>query len=177
MTLVENVQKMYGHVDKLYTKIVEMNMGITQMMENAPASQSDCVDIGFMLREMAEKCDEIRKELNSRREPLERIIGVRIIESFQGGESTQLNAAGTMATATPDVKPIPYIPRKGTEEYEMLCRTLGFPEETIKRKLAEPHWKHLQEYATELAAVGQSIPGLKTTTKVTVTFRKRRDSV
>ena len=81
-------------------------------------------------------------------------------------------------TITPRIRMAAQIPKKGTDEYEMLMASLGINAELAQVDAVRPHWPGLVDYVTERLTSGKPLPSGIDTTKTYpvygVTIRDRK---
>ena len=163
-------------VDTIESQLHEANMHLTPLLEAAKnQDMEDLADCGFLMREMADTLDDLRKECNARKDIISTILAVRMTRDFLDGASTEMITRGELASATPDVKVEPMIPKAGTPEYASMCKALGVSQEMIETGVLKPHYKHLSTWLTE--RVEKALPTIleiPTRTTTSCIYRKKR---
>jgi len=139
----------------------------------------ELTDIGYLFRETAGFLDGARKEYNSKRELIELLLCKSSLESglsegFEKGEKLTVYR-GVLASCRPSIKIQPKIPKRGSEEYQALCKWAGIPEEEIAKGYVTFHFPTLTEMLTKNAEHGKpNPPGItEVMPKYSVIFRKR----
>ena len=135
----------------------------------------ELTDIGYLLREISKFFDNARKDYNSVRELIELNLCKALVENTMQDPETEQLFRGVLASATPKVKQQPQLPKRGTEEYNQLCKWVGVPQEEIDKEYVTFHFPTLTEIMTKNAENGlPNPPGiLGVIPKFSCTFRKR----
>jgi hypothetical protein len=133
----------------------------------------EMTDIGFLLRELERAFDEMRKEAKMRKEFISRILAAKCVASLNE-EQTVGKFVGDLATATPDAKVYPKVPKPGSVEYAELLRYFGVPDPVIKAGVLKPSFTQTQEWLQARAAEGLNPPDcLGTYSDAICVFRRR----
>jgi len=157
-TNAETFEELIG---RAHASSVEYCHLLLPYLQSDQLSESELCDVGFLLRESERWLDDARKEVKAKKELISRILSVKITRRCIEDDSSELRARGELATATPDVKIRPKLPKAGTDEYGQLLTWLGVPAETIGDGLLSVHFKRMSEMLTRMAEEGkQPPPGL-----------------
>jgi len=134
----------------------------------------ELTDVGFLLRELENSFDEMRKEVKMRKEFISRLLAAMCVASLNEDEETVGKFVGELASAMPDAKVYPKIPKAGTVEYEELLRYFGVPDPVIVAGLLKPSFVQTQEWLQQRAAEGLNPPAqLGTYSDAICVFRRR----
>lgn len=145
-------------------------------------SQSDRVDLIYLLKGINEVFDDLRKETKSTREQLDAILcTIYVIESKENS-NTDKSIKGGLASATPRLTMQPKLPSptKHPTKYGNVLRGLGVVnDEVIRRGIFRIHWPSMVKWCTELAEEGKPFPvGINPSDNeagYATTIRKRSD--
>lgn len=138
-------------------------------------SLEDLVDLGFLCREISRLVDDLRKECNARQELIGKVIALEVTQESVAGTRTDPTVRGTLATGTPDVKPIASVPRPGTPAYASMCAHFGLDGEAVENQMFEFRFKRIGDWLLRLAEEGRDPPKgfLQTYQKFSTVFRKK----
>lgn len=141
----------------------------------AEHTSEELVDIGFVLRQVEELADELRKEAKAHKELAGKTIASRCLEAAVANpDSAVMTTRGTLATGVSDVRMEAVVPNSSSPEYGQLLEWCGVPDSVVKSGLLKVDFKKLGEAVTEAASRGAKIPGAPKTWPVPfTTFRKR----
>lgn len=164
----------FNKVKELRTLVIHYNMETDPEVEKM--SKHTQVDVGFFYREAEDLLDEMRKEMLARREKLGKLLATTVYQEAMTAGSTDTTCVGNFATAKVDVKTLPVMPKRGTEEYQKLMLSMGVASEIVDHGVLEPHFVRLGEYLTTKAAAGLSpLKNVLTTREeLTVSYRKKK---
>lgn len=173
---IMNLELALAVVDNAYSSAMEALMEALEWVRgDGQIDMPGLVDAGFLMREIENHCDDLRKEAKAKKNLVEMVIAKRAITDSVN-EAGVGNIDGRLATGTPDVKQEPKMPKKGTAEYVALCQYFGLSEKAIRAGVMSPHYLRLGEWATEATKNGEPLPDglLETRPKFTVAFRRKR---
>lgn len=124
-------------------------------------SDEDLVDCGFLFREIAAVCDEIRKDANARQETVNRTLARKLLEKWaESMGTTDLKCRGEYATGTAKAKStlVPISKGKDPEAYDRFMAACGVPEHLIKAGILKIHVPSLSKYDETLIEAGDQLP-------------------
>ena len=135
----------------------------------------ELTDIGYLLREISKFFDNARKDYNSVRELIELNLCKTMVENTLRDSEAEQIFRGVLASASPQVRQQPQLPKRGTEEYKQLCSWMGIPQKEIEKEYVTFHFPTLTKVLTDNAENGlPNPPGiLGVIPKFACTFRKR----
>jgi hypothetical protein len=128
-------------------------------------TKEELVDLGFTCREIESLLNDWRKDFSARLKLLSNLLAHTLI--MQNDDS----ASGKYASAKADVKMVGILPKRGTEEYEQLCKFFNI-DPTLPVKF---DWNNFQDWLTDRVASGQKVPNgvTKTSPEYTVIYRRK----
>lgn len=148
---------------------------VENTLKKGKANDAQLVDVGFLLREMENVFDECRKEAKARKELISRLLAAKAIDSLNDPEGAQGRFDGNLASAIPDAKIYPKIPRPGSDDYLALMEFMGVPAPVAALGLLKPSFTATQEWLQERAAEGKNPPNcLGTYTDAVCIFRRKK---
>ncbi len=167
----EELLAFYRQIQQYQLKVHEFLQSIVGEIQTS--KDADLVDSGFLCREIADICNDIRKAAELRMAIIGKFLAARATIAGMQGESMDLK--GELASATPDVKTKPKLPDQGTPEFNRLMRWIGVSEELLAANMLRPSFTAIQEELTRRAALGEKPPpGISVTfTEASVVFRRR----
>ena len=135
----------------------------------------ELTDIGYLLREIATFFDNARKDCNSVRELIELNLCKAMVENTLRDSETEQIFRGVLASASPQVRQQPQLPKRGSEDYRKLCEWAGVPSDEIEKGYISFHFPTLTKVLTDNAEKGIPTPPgiLGVIPKFACTFRKR----
>ena len=151
-SLLETLTKMRIDFSQLTIPFIE-----THRNESNP----DLVDCGFLFREIAAVCDEIRKDANARQETVNRTLARNLLEVWaESMGTTDLKARGEYATGTAKAKStlVPVSPRKDPDAYARFMRACGVRNEFIAEGILKIHVPSLTKWDEKLTERGEELP-------------------
>lgn len=137
----------------------------------------EMVDMGFLLRELAAKLDEIRKECSARQELIGQIIALSVARMLAQDSDADATVRGELAIGMPDIKTCPALPKRGSPNYRAFAEWLGIPKEVIDKTLIEFHFPSVTEFLT--SHINDSLPdppGIVDTFQRGVTVYRKHNS-
>lgn len=142
----------YGQIVKLRLKLSEGQL-----------TQKERVDAAYILREMADVYDDLRKELRATQELITKMVCAAWIKDSETLSPDSMNRSirGELALGTPDIKFTANVPSasKDPELYKKFMTAMGVDESL--HGMIRPHWPSMREYiSTELAAGHPPPPGI-----------------
>lgn len=152
LTTLEATRRMHATVFRVINRVKDA-------AGKEPLEQSERVDLAFLMRELSELCDDLRKESNKARELLDNVMCAVWAKEFEEHPETG-PIRGTLATATPKVRFGVTLPSKSKdpERYEEFMRWLEIPQELIDAGVVSTHWPRMTEWLTERAKEGRPMP-------------------
>jgi len=165
-------KKRYDDIQKILVDAIHILEDLKDDVFSLPVDE--LVDIGYLLREIANSFDQLRKNYNNKRELIELILCRALVERSIAGNTDKI-FRGVLASASPKVAQQPKLPKRGTEEYVALCKWLGIPDDQIAKEYVSFHFPSLTKLMTENAETGApNPPGITgVIPKYSVIFRKR----
>lgn len=150
-------QELRASLASLQQDMTEKLMRLSDYLRSNPADNCLLVDLGYLCRVMSESADELRKELNARKDLIGKIICANFLRDpdIVSGDHVSDTVQGTLATGILQLGMLTIPPTKDTKEYSELLAFLGVPETARAIKL---DWKELQVYMNELAEQGKPVP-------------------
>lgn len=174
MVQVSDVLALHAEVQRLYHTVYQKMSELSGQLRPGKMPCGDMVDIGYLLREMENILDELRKEVKARKELTGKLIAFERVQAFVEDSSIDMTVRGSLASGTPDVKQLPELPKKGTPEYGQLLAYFGATEAQIQQGALKPDFKVIAELCTQRAADGlPNPPGIgKTFPSYETVYRK-----
>lgn len=171
--LVQNAKQILEKLQGLQLELLEHLFQVTDNVKKGELRLPDLTDIGYFSREVEDLLDEIRKEFKARKELIGRVIAYEVTKNSLNDDAPS-SVRGVYAIGTPDVRPIPAIPRAGSPDYELLCNHFGLSKDLTEKGVVQFHFNRLVELVAELQASGKNLPpGItKTTPNFSTVFRK-----
>ena len=134
-----------------------MILDLRTKSQNGEIPLETIADIHLILREMSTLANDLRKETDGARDFLGRIACLLYLrESLNEGSGDPIR--GELAIATPDIKQVATLPKRGTDEHAQLCHFLGINHEAVKSGVVHIHWPAVVELLTETARLGKPLP-------------------
>lgn len=165
-------------IQTLFTEMQALQMRLHSFLASVPSDISgtpipDLVDSGFLCREIASICQDLKVNCEARQHLIGKYLAARAGSAAMQEEVLELK--GELATASPTVQSKPNIPSPGSAEYNELLRWCGVNDETIQRNLIRPSFTSLQDTVTRFTIEGKPLPpGLSLVyTETTVVYRKK----
>lgn len=120
----------------------------------------EAVDSGFLCRELSNIMEDLRKNLDARKELIGRVLAMRTAQQALQGEELKLE--GELATASPSITVKPKLPEKHTHDWVQLMRFLGCTDKQIHEDMLRPSWKEIQGKIEAAMAEGKecTLPGV-----------------
>ena len=147
---VVNLKAIHDKMQDFFQEYQHQIAAITDAMKSKRYTPEQLVDLGFLCREMESLCDEWRKESKARKELAGKLIAFVVMST----DGTEITVQGQLATGTPNLKMQADLPKKGSEEYELLCHGLG----VNGMGLTKLDWKEVQVMINERAELGAPMP-------------------
>jgi len=129
----------------------------------AGLTQSDRVDVAYVLKEAAKLLDDLRKEANHSRELIENVACAVFVQEHAASLDPPSNIKGQFVTGTPDVKEAASLPRKSVDpdRYYAMMKALGVEDSALEADVVRPHWPTIVDLLTKRAEAGlQPIAGI-----------------
>lgn len=173
---VQRALDLLGKLQAFFADLVEFQHSLDPRVNAGQLSEAEATDVGFLHRELEELANEVRKECDARKELIGRVLAVMITRRSLENPGGSLSSQGEFATATPDIRVRPILPKHGTPEYATLMREFGVADEAVENGLVSPHRPRLSEWLTRLAESGRPAPKglLGSRPEPQVTFRRRK---
>ena len=140
---------------KAYQKAREAHWEIVQQSEllrlalSSSGNISELADALYALKQIAELCDDARKEANRLIELFEKLT-CRLWVLQDNGDLIRTE----YCTASPDIKQTVKTPKEGTPEYAEFASSFGVPPDVPFR----PHWPSIIKRVSEDMAAGKPLP-------------------
>jgi hypothetical protein len=170
---VEYFKSRLGHAADDELEMKQMLLQLNPMLQRNALSVGELCDVGFFLRELEAKLDELRKDCSARRSLIGEIIAQRLTKAFlEDPTGSPKRAEGKYSTGTPDVSTHFRVPKVGSREYGELMRSLGVNAKAIEAGAVRPDFNGLADYAGKVG--NREVPStIGRFTRYTTTFRRR----
>lgn len=158
---------------KTHVSLIQFVRNINDALDGREFSDADLVDVGYFLNVLGRQLlDEMRKDVNARRDLIAKLIAARAGAAAGRGENCE-TMRGEHAMAIPDVKVVPIVPKPGTPEYVAFLGALGVPTEIIDSCVLKVSYEQASELAKRLLQEGRNLPSglIASTIDGMVTFR------
>jgi hypothetical protein len=177
-TPVEQMQQEAESLEIWHHTFYDFILTLTETVKAKACSLEQMCDIGYLLREMEARLDELRKEVKARKELVGRIIAFEKTTQQISDPSIELVVRGTLAIGQPDVKMQRVLPKFGTPEFLAFTDFCGIPREYAEAGVVKISWKGMTEHVTKLMSEGKEVPpGLgQEIPFYYVTYRRRRSN-
>lgn len=150
--------------------------------EGGDLTQEDRADLVYLLKQIVDMFDDVKKEANVVKEMLDAILCTVFVASNMAKPKKDKNVKGELATVTPRLTTQPHIPSPNKEptKYGQVLQSLGVENtDVIERGILRIHWPSMVEWCTERSAEGKSLPAgidpSKNQAGYATTARKRAD--
>ena len=155
---VARLMSLSNKLDKLYAEaVVQSDQFLKAANDGEIPDERDLADGAYLCKQMAEKVDDMRKELEKARASASRVACEQwTIKTLSGVVKGPIHAQ--RCTATPKITMIPRIPKRGSEEYISMCRDLGLSDDFIAGDMFHPHWPSLVNMCTLRMRNGAPLP-------------------
>lgn len=169
-------------VEDLYAVLYTYASDIGDRVKKTEFDLETLVDLGFLLRVMEHKFDELRKDLKARKEIVGKLVAYvayqNALAADANGTKVDMTVRGQLAIGIPEQRMSASPPKKGSPEYNTFLRSLGISEEMIKDQILVPAWKGIETLVSKLTMEGRKLPpGLgKTYPQFKTTFRRQPES-
>lgn len=183
--LVAEVVRAHAEAEVQHRKFYELVRLVHRAIRSAESelTQADRADLIYILKQVLDIWQDLKKETQVDIEVLENIFGVVFVtKAAETAGKKPTNVKGTIATVTPRMTVQPAIPSPTKEptKYRAMMEGLGVTnEEVLTRGILRPHWPSMTEWCTELSEKGLPLPkGVdpsKSNTGFATTARKRPD--
>jgi hypothetical protein len=161
-----------GRMTDLELELKQMLLQLNPMLRENKLTDGQLSDVGFFLREVEDKMNELRKDAAARRSLIGEILCMKLTKAFLADSSTELRAEGEYSTGYPDTTTHFRLPKKGSKEYGELMRSLGLKEAAIKVGVVKADFNGLAEYAQEMGV--KEIPStINRFTRYVTIFRRK----
>jgi hypothetical protein len=169
-TIKDKFVALHAHSQKLQLSVQSLLHEL--VIQIGTQSLPDMCDVGYFCREVSKIMHDLKVSLDGKQGVVSRVLAGRVAGAALQGEVIELR--GEFCVATPDVRNKPTLPKEGTEEYRLLMRWIGVPEETINSPLLRPSFTGLEEELTKRMALGEPLPPgiVGSFTDVSVVYRK-----
>lgn len=131
-------------------------------------------DLGGTLRDISNKHDDLRKEVNARLDLLSKIICALYFKYYSMDQDLK-SFRGNTHLSIPVPKTTIELPKKGTPEYTEFLTSVGVPQEIIDSGMLNLSYESLAEFHAKAVSEGRDIRGLDKMRKYdhpSVTYRK-----
>jgi len=155
---VERLKTLYHDLESLYDVAYSALQEILEKAKGQVYTQGEMVDLGFFCREMEVLCDDLRKESKAKKDFFGKLICHAATEATLNSQGAIEPVPGQYATGRPDMKPIPAIPKFGTDEYWKLCDYFEIPKDMQRTGCVQFHFRHLQTLIEQLIRQGKNPP-------------------
>lgn len=178
-SVLYDVLKTYQAVEGVHTQVFEASIKLGTLLQANPRAmpEEDMCDVGFMLRECERMLESARLEMKHKKDAVSKLLALRVTKRCIAEGSVDVKVHGELATATPDVRMRPVLPKSGTAEWNELLEELGVSLFVRENRLVTLHWPRVSEWLTRLHAEGKRPPerlAQHTKPDPTVTYVKRR---
>jgi len=174
---VERLNEIHKGTVRMYNTVYTALTEIIEKVKEKEFKDEELVDLGYLCREISKVCDDLRKEANAKMDLISKTLVYKYADNIVNDPASEDTIRGKLATASPDVKNEPRIPKKGTPEFAELCRFFGISDEAISSGAVTFHWKHLSNYITDCQKAGKNPPeALDFKTVFIANYRKKRNA-
>jgi hypothetical protein len=167
-----DLQALYSEAKALWTRTGVLLFEFQNAVQQVP--RDDLVDCGYLLREMRNAFDDMRKNCDAKQLLAGRRLAGEACSYALRGEDLKLE--GELATASAEVTTIPRLPKRGSREYVELLRWLKVPEEVIATNRLDFSFTEMQKLVAEMQSRGENPPPgiVAAHTDAVAVFRKKR---
>lgn len=171
---VARMEQLLAEFQEFHRQLLTQCVDVDQLIRNRELDRPDEVDLGFLLREIENTADEIRKEAAARKQFSGRIIAAELTqESLTSGKIGSVY--GQLCSAYPDVGQTTFTPKPGGEPFKKLCGQLGLEGEAVELGLFKFSYRALADYLTERMKKGEQLPeGLEMQPDYKMIYRRGR---
>lgn len=178
--LIEMAEFLHETVTDLKAKITCFMADVNATFKRVRPTGPDAVDLGYLLKRVAEDLDEMRKEVDARKRLCDLLICETCATDMMNGGVGSTIVRGKIATGDPDIKSRPKLPAPGTDAYAALLRWCGVDNPlVIKSGAVSFSWSRTSNLVADMMAQGMEAPGglLETYPEAQVTYRatKKKD--
>lgn len=149
-------------VQREHQAIYNLAIELRDSVNKGQIPNEEAVDIAFLLREMADYLDDLRKEMNKVRVIIEKVTCMRWMQTSLNDDPTKSaqSIQGDLAVGTPHLKMAATLPNrhKDPEAYVKFMNQIGVSGEALKRDMVRVHWPLVIDYFTDLSEQGKPLP-------------------
>lgn len=153
--------KLIEKVEELHSQVVVEMSELLPCIKDRTLSNDELTDAGWLLRHGQSFLDETRKELKAKDALISNLLVFEAAKKTVANPSADTTYRGELASGTPDSKPRPKIPRRGTPEYnKLLLYLLGsnVDPNLIASGIFDFSFTQLSEFAEKRMSEGRPIP-------------------
>lgn len=144
--------------ERLFTDLVSaatrVHENLDELKKAKPRSIKDMADRLFAVREALKCIKDMRSELLTVENLMERLLAAVYLSSSQTDDTIKTE----YVTATPMPGQGTNVPKVGSAEYRSLLAHLGLNEEAVNHEVVKIHWPGWCSYYTALQARGDKLP-------------------
>lgn len=156
---IEEALRLFRGVQRMHSTIFNFLLETRDHLRTGNSmSLGELVDLQFLLREVADRCDDIGKECRKVQQDAAKMTCILWTAKSLSGEISGDVVRGDLASGSPHVGQMANIPAKNTEEYKQLMVALKCPEDLIESGVLKVHWPALCDQLQALAAQGRPLP-------------------
>ncbi len=156
MLAVDHFKGLYSEFVEYHQRALSYIAFLTDGIKSNTYTKEELVDIGFLLREMENLLNDFRKDCKVRKELCGKIIAKKVMEDNLASGDFEDVVHGTLARGIVDLKMQPKIPKRDTEEYQLMMEAFGVPKDKIG--IVKIDWTQAGELASKCAAEGVPLP-------------------
>lgn len=158
--IVTEAAALLSRVQRFHRTVLAHTIVLKELVETPALTQGDRADLAFLMREISNMMDHLRKETADRRRMLDRIMCIVWTKQCEEDDSVTRSIHGELATATPKIKMAANVPspKNDPKGYQLLCEHFGLDSVAIEEGLMRVHWPSLTEHISQLAEDGLPLP-------------------
>lgn len=152
VTSLDKLQKAY------MSSIAPLQQAAAAALEGKVPDERDLVDAMYLMKCMSQLCEDLRKECDRAQRDLAKITCLSWTSKQVADPGLPDKIQGQLARGEPQIKMVAVIPKRGTDAYNRICRSLGVPQEVIDAEMYHVHWPSFVEHCSLLLSQGKKLP-------------------
>lgn len=176
--IVDTLNTLVRDLEALQMRVVDLCQGV--QVKAKSLSPPDAADAGYLLKHSAATLDETRKELSAKVQLIGTILALRASELAINNPGQDLTVRGKYASATPDIKQRPKLPKRGSDAYKRLLQFCGVTNPLVlEHAIIEFGFNETSNMLVAMAERGLNPPtdALGTYMEAATIFRARKGKV